>query len=98
PQIEIAVVVAGRRGVVGGRAEPGDQQQVAAALKQRPHRVTAPKAIGGAGDVAAGAHFTHTLAPSSRCDSSTAVAGPPLKVMSSAAATVSAASSARSIR
>ena len=84
PEIEVPVVVADRRGIPSGRAEPGDEQQVTAIFEQGAHRGTTVESV------LVRDHFTHRFAPSNRRDSSTTTARSPLKAMSSAAATVSA--------
>src|ERR1700730_18158276 len=94
PEIEIAIVVGDRRGIPGLRAEAGDEQQIAAIVEQDADRRAAVETLIKSGLVRD--HFIHRFAPISRCDSSTARARSPLKAMSSAAATVSAASSGRS--
>src|SRR5580704_942603 len=96
PQIEVVLVVGDRRGIPGRRAEPGNEQQIAAIFEQDADRRAAVETLIKSGLVRD--HFIHRFAPISRCDSSTAVARSPLKAMSSAAATVSAASSGRSTR
>ncbi len=68
------VVVADRSGVVGGRAEPGDEQQVAPPGEQCGHRGAAVEPQIVAARVAA--HFIHRLAPIRRCAKRTAVDEP----------------------
>src|SRR5439155_19925193 len=87
PEIEVAVVVAERRQVIGGRAEPGHDQQVATVAEQRPD-----------GGTTVQHHSTQRLRPISRWPISTATASSPLKARSAAAATVSAADAASSTR
>src|SRR5262249_37010544 len=88
PEIEVAVVVADRRDVVGGRAEPRDDDEIVRALGEQ----------GRNGVAALEHHFTHTLRPISRCESSSATAWSPPNARSTAPAAMSAASSGRSIR
>src|SRR5205085_11263262 len=95
PQVEIALVVAHRGGIPGRRPEPSHDQHVAPIVEQHPHCLAAvqPWIV-----ALPAAHLTHRLAPSKRCDNSTAVASEPLTAISKAAAAVSPASSARSTR
>ena len=66
PEIEIAVMVAGRRHVVGGGAEAADGDHALAVFQQAGDDTAAVEKIGFA-------HFTKTLAPIRRCDNRTAV-------------------------
>src|SRR5579883_342334 len=91
PEIEVERPVAGRRGVVGGGAEPGDHQQIARLAQQRGDHGAAVKR-------SVVPHCTNTLAPISRWPSSTATGTWLSKASAAAATTVSAASSAWSAR
>ena len=66
PEIEVGVVVAGGIGIVGRRAEPADDQQVAAIREQRRDR-------GAPVELVAGRAAYHFFAPIRRCDISTAI-------------------------
>ena len=66
PQIEIAVVIAGRRDVVGRGAEAADHNGVLAVLEQGGDDAAPFEKIGLA-------HLTKTLVPIRRCERSTAV-------------------------
>src|SRR4051794_18662613 len=88
PKIEVERMIAGGGDVVGRRAEPGDDQEVAPAL-QEPRDGGAP--------VERRRHFANTLAPMRRCERSTAVAVSASNVMA-AAPTTSATSAGASAR
>jgi hypothetical protein len=88
PEVEVAVVVAGREEVVAGRAEASDDHQIAAVLHQLAHHLAAVEPHRRR------AHFaTHFLRPSMRCENNTASRCSPSKASAAAASTVSAASS-----
>src|SRR4051812_47646884 len=89
PKVEVERMIASGGDVVGRRAEPGDDQQVAPALQQ-------PRDGGAA--VERLRHFANTLAPMRRCDRSTAVAVSASKAMMAAAPTTSATSAGASAR
>src|SRR5215212_5557341 len=89
PKVEVERMIAGGGDVVGRRAEPGDDQEVAPAL-QEPRDGGAP--------VERRRHFANTLAPMRRCERSTAVAVSASNVMMAAAPTTSATSAGASAR
>ena len=69
PEVEIEIPIPGRAGIVGGGTQAGDDQQIAGIAQQ----------FGGDGATVEGAfsgiantHFTNTLAPIRRWESSTA--------------------------
>src|SRR5215208_632500 len=89
PKVEVERMIAGGGDVVGRRAEPGDDQEVAPVL-QEPRDGGAP--------VEGLRHFANTLAPMRRCERSTAVAVSASNVMMAAAPTTSATSAGASAR
>ena len=87
PEIKIERMVAGGRGIVGRRAEPGDDQQIAAIGEKHTHEFAAVKH-----------HRVHCLRPISRCDNRMATWRLPSNAMSQPAPTMSSTSLALSIR
>ena len=87
PQIEVERMIAGRGDVIGRRAQPADDEQIAAVDQQLPYEVAPVEH-----------HRVHCLRPISRCDSRIATWRLPSNAMSQPAPTISSTASASSTR
>ena len=87
PEIEVERMVAGRGDIPGRRAEPADDQQIAAVDEKLPHEIPPVEH-----------HRVHCLRPISRCDNRIAIWRLPSNAMSQPAPTISSTASALSIR